>query len=365
MIMDIIAYAALIYLVVQAGVVILNLVTWPVLPRAVKGTQDSISVLVPARNEERNIGRLLDDLSHIGDQVHEILVYDDESSDSTPVIVEEKALNDQRIRLIRGFGPVHGWLGKNHACHELARIARGDLLLFLDADVRVGQGLISDSAAYLEQNDLALLSLFPVQQMRTPGEWMTVPLMNRILLGNLPLVFIKLLPFRDFSAANGQFMLFRGDVYRCHQFHQLSKDERVEDIRIMQMIKQFGFKTMTLLSNGQIACRMYAGLRDGIQGFSKNIHAFFGKRWLILFLYTFFNLFGPIAVSLAFSAAGLWVYLAALMMSIMVISLLSKQNILLNLLLYPIQQIVLLIISLDAVFRDLTGTVYWKGRRVK
>ncbi|MBW6460685.1 MAG: glycosyltransferase, partial [Bacteroidales bacterium] len=196
--MEIIAYAALAYLLVQLAVVLVNQFSRIILRPAVPREERMVSVLIPARNEEANIGPMLDDLLGLDYPNMEIIVYDDDSSDGTAGIVRAKAMADNRVKYLKGEGPLPGWLGKNHACHQLASQARGDYLLFLDADVRVRRGIVGHTLAYLQKYNLALLSLFPVQVMKSFGEWLTIPLMNRILLGNLPLLFIRKTSLPDF-----------------------------------------------------------------------------------------------------------------------------------------------------------------------
>jgi glycosyltransferase involved in cell wall biosynthesis len=367
MILTIIAYASVFYLAVRLGVVIVNLITRPLLPKLrseSKVFKVGVSVLIPARNEESNIGKVLDDLGKLDENILEILVYDDDSNDHTAFIIREKALNDGRIRYIRGEGPEEGWLGKNHACHALAKEAGGDLLLFLDADVRVEKGFLEDSIHYLEQHRLDLLSLFPVQEMKTFGEWLTVPLMNKILLGNLPLILVRKLRINDFAAANGQFMLFRSEVYKQNWFHEAVKQDRVEDVGIIRHMKALGYRTMTLLSGGQVHCRMYGGYSSALKGFAKNINAFFGNNWLILMLYVILTTLGPFAVYALFSLAGLLLYFAVLLAVSIMISLLSRQFWVLNVVLMPLQQASLVILSAMAAWRQLTGKMEWKGRKI-
>lgn len=361
---EVIAYATLAYALVQLVVVLVNLASFPVLRRGRFHVKSTVSVLIPARNEAANIGDLLDDLGKMDGSVHEIIVYDDDSTDETADIVRSKQGDDPRIQYMRGEGPEIGWLGKNFACHRLAEKASGDYLLFLDADVRVQPSLLEDSFGYVEKHQLQLLSLFPVQRMGSLGEWLTVPLMNRILLGNLNLILIRLLRSPDFSAANGQFMLFKADTYKMNGFHEKVRDEKVEDIRIMRMMKKQGLKTQTLLSNGQIACRMYRGYPESVNGFSKNIVDFFGKRWLILFLYILLTVIGPAAIFFELQIEWIMAFLVFQAMAITGISVLSRQNVLLNLFLYIPQQISLLIIALKSIYGQLTGRVIWKGRKV-
>ena len=360
----IIAYAAIAYLAVQFGVVLANLITWPVLNRRGNHSDSSLSVLIPARNEAQNIGNLLDDLRITKDNVIEILVYDDDSSDETADIIKAKSIEDSRIRCMKGDGPQAGWLGKNHACHEMASAANGDFLLFLDADVRVDKELIVDSISYAEEHRLDLLSIFPVQEMKSLGEWLTVPLMNKILVGNLPLILIRETKWKDIAAANGQFMLFRSEIYRRHRFHEMVKEERVEDIRIIKMMKMFGHRAQTLLSGGQVRCRMYRGYDDALNGFAKNVNAFFGNNWLILILYVMLTTLGPFAVWSVFSVWAMLIYLAVLISTRIMISVLSRQDWLMNILLMPLQQATLAILSAKAAWQQISGKMEWKGRRV-
>ncbi len=362
--MEVIAYASMAYLLAQLLIVLINIMTRTLLRPSPEGSTGTVSVLIPARNEAANIGNLLDDLRGFGGAVTEILVFDDDSDDDTAGVVDRKEASDPRIRCIRGTGPHAGWLGKTFACDRLAREARGDFLMFLDADVRVRPELLQDSWHYLQEHELDLLSIFPVQQMKTPGEWLTVPWMNRILLGNLPLIFIRAFNMPDFSAANGQFMLFRAVRYREHWFHEQVKSEKVEDIRIMKLMKKKGLKTQTLLSNGQISCRMYGGLREGLSGFSKNIHAFFGKNWLVLILFVLLTALGPLAAGFILPASLALTYFLALAAMVSASSWLSRQNIPANLALLLPQLITLVLITVMAGYRQLTGQLYWKGRKI-
>jgi glycosyltransferase involved in cell wall biosynthesis len=362
--MEIIAYASIAYLAMQLLVALVNLVSHQMLKPGALKIEPLVSILIPARNEEDNIGNLLDDLSSLDYDRLEILVYDDDSSDLTASIIHEKILKDNRIRYINSAGLHPGWLGKNHACHQLARQSGGDFLLFLDADVRLQPALLRDSMAFMEKFDLQLLSVFPVQIMKTLGEWLTVPLMNRILLGNLPLILVHIARLQDFAAANGQFMLFNAKTYKKHWFHELVKNEKVEDIRIIRILKGLKYKVQTLLSGGQIECRMYRGFGEGLEGFSKNIHAFFGKNWLILLLYVFLTTIGPLAVWLSISPAVFFSYLAGTVIFRTLVSAQSRQSVWINLVLMPLQQLTLIVISGMAAYRHFSGNLYWKGRRI-
>lgn len=362
--MEIIAYASIFYLAVRLIITVINLCSASIL-RVQQGNHDKeVAVLIPARNEEKNIGQLLDDLT-ASDYPHlSIFVYDDESTDKTAEIIKSKAEQDQRIEYLKGERPGTGWLGKNYACHRLSQEARGYYYLFIDADVRVGKTLISSAVSRMEEDKTALLSIFPVQLMFSLGEWLSVPLVNRILVGNLPLVLVRRSHIPGFSAANGQFMMFNADIYRRYRFHDLFRAEKVEDIRIIRFMKNQRLPVETLLSDGQVKCRMYRGFGDSMNGFAKNVHAFFGRNWFVLFIYIFLSTAGPFASWQVFGETGLIICLAGLILFSTLVTLQSKQKVFLNIFLMPLQQVTLLMIAMLALFRYTTGTLKWKGRKI-
>src|SRR5690606_28081384 len=131
-----------------------------------------------------------------------------------------------------------GWLGKNNACHNLAQHAKGKYLLFLDADVRVGDSIIKNTVSFTKKHKLGLLSIFPMQIMETLGEQSTVPNMNYILLSLLPLLLVRNTNFSSLAAANGQFMHFHAEIYPQTLPHQRMKNSKVEDIKIARFYKK-------------------------------------------------------------------------------------------------------------------------------
>jgi chlorobactene glucosyltransferase len=305
----VLAYIALGFLLIRMSISLANLLL-PVVLRAGKHPPTvQLSILIPARNEAKNLPDLLDKLTQAIRPGTEIIVYDDASEDESPAILESYRKKYPAIRVLKGEGPPPGWLGKNYACHQLAEAARGDFLLFLDADVHPQAGLIGAMTARMEKYRLDLLSLFPTQEMHSAGEIRSVPLMNYILLSLLPLTLTRLSRNPAFSAANGQCMLFRASAYRTYRFHEKLKKEAVEDIRIMKEMKQLRLRTETLLGGQYISCRMYASYQEAKEGFARNIHHYFGNSFFLMALFAFFTTTGPLLSWLAWSWAGLIFYL--------------------------------------------------------
>jgi len=158
-----------------------------------------VSVLIPARNEEKNIGRCLRSLSKQDYQNLEILVLDDNSSDGTGRVssdgtgrvVEKLSKKDTRIRLIRGHSLGRGWKGKSYACHQLSGEATGEYYVFTDADTLHFPNSISSSLGAMISARLDALSVFPKQIMVSIHERMIVIFINLAVLALMPLGMIR------------------------------------------------------------------------------------------------------------------------------------------------------------------------------
>jgi len=348
----------------QFGVVLANLFMKVKLNKQNTDFTGLVSVLIPARNEELNIEFILADLQKQDYKNIEILVFDDQSTDKTGEIVRQCMEQDNRIKLIESDGLPSGWLGKNHACHELSKQANGKYFLFLDADVRLSKDIILQSIANSEKHNLGLLSIFPTQEMQTPGEWITVPNMNFILLSLLPLILVRKTKYQSLSAANGQFMLFKADNYQPVWPHEKMKGNKVEDIEIARYYKQLNIPIACTTGDERISCRMYTGFNEAVDGFSKNVVSFFGNSFVLAFLFWLITTFGFIVV---YPGAGISVFILYLILLVgirIIISTISRQNVFINLLLFIPQQLTLGFILLKALSRKLKNEYQWKGRNV-
>jgi len=359
------AFPAIVILLVRLIIAISNLLSFPYLTEKGNDTQPLVSVLIPARNEEENLPELLDGLLHQQYSNLEIIVYNDQSTDGTGVLLEKYGAACDRMTILSGGSLPDGWTGKNHACHRLSKNARGAYLLFMDADVKVSPELVTRAVGFAVRHDLSLLSLFPRQLMKTTGEKLTVPVMNWILLSLLPLNLIRTSHYPSLSAANGQLMLFRGREYRQHRFHRLVKGINVEDIHIMRLMKRMGYTTQTLLGRGEISCRMYNSYRDAIFGFTRSMFAFFGGSGLVMVLFALFSTLGVVFVWLGMSAtlALLYLLLAAVMR--IVILRLSRQPVWPLLPLAPVIQLSFIRMVIGSFRMKRKGTHSWKDRTIQ
>lgn len=339
-----------------------------------------VSILVPARNEASNIARCVRSLLNQDYPNFELLVLDDGSEDATASIVEmlcNPAEDPQkRLRLIKGADLPEGWLGKNFACHQLSEAARGEFLLFTDADTAHSVNALSSAMAAMYVEDAQLLTFFPLQQTLMLGERLAVPLLQIFTYGLLPVFMVPRSPSPAFSAANGQFMLFNRQAYDHIGGHQAVRGVVLEDVVLGRRIKQAGFRLLIPDGREVMSCRMYRSTYEVWRGFSKNLFAFFNFElgWLILFLLVnllvfigpfFWLLLGAITRQPA-SPEWLWLPLAQLIMGAVIRLLHStRYNFsLVDLFLQPVSVVYMTAIAFNSVRWKYEATE-WKGRKYR
>ncbi|WP_167611991.1 glycosyltransferase [Maribellus sediminis] len=362
--MSIVAWFVFGFAVMQLLVALANLLFRQPLPQPDADFQPLVSILIPARNEEQNITRLLKDIQTQSYKNIEVLVYNDQSEDQTAAIVQKFVAEDKRIKLINAEGLPDGWLGKNHACHRLAEKAKGEYYLFLDADVRISGEIIHQTVSMVRKHRLGLLTIFPRQLMKTWGEWLVVPSMNFILLSLLPLILVRLSGFASLSAANGQFMLFDAQTYKQQQPHEKHRLIRVEDISIARSFKKADIRIACLTGTNEIRCRMYSGFDNAVQGLSRSVIMFFGNSTIITLLFWAVSTLGFLFVWFLLPLDIFVIYVLILLFTRVFISVASRQNIFKNLVLGFFQQWVLGYVIFIAIRSQMQSKFEWKGRQV-
>jgi chlorobactene glucosyltransferase len=231
-----------------------------------------VSVLVPARNEVATISDCVTSLLGQHYPNLEILVLDDASTDGTGALLD--ALQTQSSRLVvarQTSAPPAGWNGKSYACHVLASQATGELLLFTDADTIHDPDSVARGVAYAVALDVALVSAFPYQVVRTWGERLLVS----FLLDFLPLVAINFAALAHgratHVAANGQYLLVNAASYRAIGGHASIQRELIDDFALARRFHTQGYRIALIQGDGMLACRMYRTAGEVWGGFAKNV----------------------------------------------------------------------------------------------
>jgi len=229
-----------------------------------------VSVLIPARDEERNISCCLESLLRQDYPRLEILVLDDESSDRTADIVAELAAKHPQVRLLRGQPLPPGWHGKTYACHQLAQAAQGEWLLFTDADTIHAPHSVSSALRAALGAQASLVSVFPHAIMGTLGEAVALPMITVGPMCYLPLGLMNRIRHSLLALAIGPFMFFPRDFYWRIGGHEAVKQDIAEDVCLARLVRRSGGRVALMDGTNTVKVRFYQGLKEAWRGFSKS-----------------------------------------------------------------------------------------------
>lgn len=233
-------------------------------------TFGSVSVLIPARDEEASIEASVRAALASQDVELEVIVLDDHSTDRTADIVNGIGQSDSRVRLLTSQALPEGWNGKQFACRQLADHARYEHVVFLDADVRLSQDALARLMDRKNRTAVALLSAFPHQETGTWLEKWIIPLMHFILLGYLPLHRMRNAPDPAFSAGCGQLFLTRKDQYQQAGTHEAIAESRHDGVKLPRAYRKAGLMTDVIDGTSLAECRMYHNAAQVVRGVLKN-----------------------------------------------------------------------------------------------
>jgi len=315
----------------------------------------SLTVLVPARNEEANLRRLLPSLLAQRYPAAQFLVYDDASEDGTAEVVRRHA--DPRLRLLRGEGPPPGWVGKVHALAEASREATGDVLLFLDADAEL---LHPDALARLVAHWTALPAPAVLTGLPrlTGGGLVVVSLIPFVFLAAAPAPLLARLRWSLGAVLNGQFWMMAREDYERWQPHRAHPDEVVEDLAIGRFLSRRGFTVAMRDLHADLAVRMYGSFGKAWRGLRKNMYLAAGGSPAVAGF--FLALF--VAVYLLPPFLSPW-FLASLYAMKGASDRAARMPLRVTLL-APLTLLIIPVLALDSAVAHWTHTARWKGRVV-
>jgi len=243
-----------------------------------------VSVLVPARNEEQNIERCLNSLRNQVYTKYEILALNDNSTDNTLDIMNRIAASDKKVRVINGKPLPDDWYGKPYALHQLTQEAKGEILIFTDADTIHTPTSIAWAVTNMHDLKADMISGYVGQIFFTLGEIVTVPLMFFLTGFVIPLFLNRYTKVSWFSAAIGQYIVVRKAVFDAIGGCGTFRKKTSEDIYMSRYIKSKGYNTRFLNITEHVKCRMYNGYQAAVEGIGKNIFDFLGKSTILIFL---------------------------------------------------------------------------------
>lgn len=347
-----------------------------------------VSVLVPARNEARRISPCLVSLLAQDYPNYEIVVLDDHSEDSTAGVVLGLGLSREKMsprRLIEGLPLPAGWTGKGWACHQLAAAARGEYLLFTDADTVHAPGALSACVGHAIDQQASMLSAWPRQETGTWSEKAVIPLVYVLLLGALPHRILHRLQRRpDYArrmsarglatlgAANGQYILFRRDAYEAIGGHAAVRDHLVEDVALGRLVAARTAEGMRLINcdgSQLVRCRMYTSFAEVWEGFTKNLRAAFAESAATFWMFGVLQAVGlvlPFVWACLPWVSGRWWWLpvsqVVWLYALRAVLALRFRTSWTGVWLHPVGQALSLVIGLNSWRLSARRGVTWKGR---
>lgn len=234
------------------------------------GTRPTVSVIVPARNEEACVGRCLESLQGQSGVSFEVIVVDDQSSDRTAEIARSIA----GIRVIDAEPLPPGWSGKTNAMASGARVARGEWLLFTDADTVHLPGSMTHAVAEAKLQGASLLSYSPAQEVHGFWQQAVMPVIFAELAVSYPPSEVSD-PACPVAAANGQYLLISREAYDTIGGHSAIAKSLLEDVALARVVKASGRKIFFRFAGDAARTSMYRSFSELREGWTKNLALLF------------------------------------------------------------------------------------------
>ncbi|MEW6084031.1 MAG: glycosyltransferase family 2 protein [Chloroflexota bacterium] len=332
-----------------------------------------VSILVPARNEAEKIETCVKSLLAQNYSDFEVLVLDDHSKDETYLILVRLAEQDPRLRVLAGKPLPGGWLGKHWACHQLARAATGDLLLFTDADTRHAPNMLRDSVSAFLAEGADMLTIFPREETVTWGEKFIIPAIGFFIFSFLPLALVQKLRLPALAVAIGQFMMFRRGSLEAVGGFESVRANTMDDVSLARQIIRHGYHWRIMDGTQHVTCRMYNGFWETVDGFTKNIFAYFDYHlllsafawtwiWLAYVLPPLVLLADAFGMPVEFFPYRIAVFSTALALLSWAISFRRFRFPMALLVIYPVTLTLFVLIAYRSMAYNLTGQANWKDR---
>ncbi len=352
---------------VAFGLNVFNALVWP--RHGSPGVKDEVSVLIPARNEERGIELAVRSVFESGTDVLEVIVYDDGSTDKTPEILAKLKDEFPNLKVELGSGLPDGWVGKPHACHKLGALASGDVLLFLDADVEILPGGLNHLLGLMADKHADLVTAVPRQATGSFFERLVLPLLHLTYTSWLPMPLVWLTHDPKFLAANGQVLAVRRTAYDAVGGFAAVRNEVVDDMAFCRLIKKARRRVVFADGHDMAECRMYTDANGVWEGFSKNLYEGIGGSAIgligMLGLYGLTFIAPYLALVLSFWWPVLfWPATIAVSLNVLVRILLAirHKHPAEGVLLHPFAVLVLMAIAINSWIWNRKGAIRWSGR---
>lgn len=325
--------------------------------------EEFVSVLLPVRNEAANIHELVASLkSQTALKKVEYIFLDDNSDDKTLSLLETELTSLENFMVIKGSPLPQGWIGKTWALHQLMEASHGEIVVSIDADVRITPDAISRSITSMKSLDLDFVSPYPRQLTTSLAERLIQPLLQWSWMSTLLLSIAKNSSHPSMAVANGQFFIVRRSALIAAGGYESVKSDVLDDVFLARNLIKSKAHGIVLNGSSLATCRMYSSWSQIESGYGKSLNrafgSFAGSMAAIAFLFA--TGVAPIVVALTGASWGFIAY--ALVVLTRILSAIRSKGRMSDSLLHPISSIVLIYLIVYSWL--MRGTIEWKGRTV-
>ena len=330
-------------------------------PKATSELQDSVGVVVPMRNEAENVEGIVATLS-AQDGPFRFYLLDDNSEDSTYEMLNRFTAGDARFTVIKGSPLAAGWIGKTWALQQLFEASSEDVLVSIDADVRLTNEAINKAVTLMHGTRLDFISPYPRQIAQTFAERLIQPLLQWSWLTTVPLRYAETSGRISMAVANGQFFVVRRSALKSVGGYQSVKHAVIDDVFLARHLIESG-SSGTVINGSDIAeTRMYESFKEIKAGYGKSLNKAFGSLIGAIFViaFLFATSIAPLILGLMGNPYG-WLGFAAIVGTRVLSAIKSRGNVL-DSVLHPISIIALVYLIVYSYL--VRKTVMWKGRTI-
>ena len=330
-------------------------------PKAISELLDSVGVVVPMRNEAENVEGIVATLSAQDGPFHYYLL-DDNSEDSTFELLQRFTAGDSRFSVIKGAPLADGWIGKTWALQQLFEASNEEVLVSIDADVRLTNDAINKAVTLMHGARLDFISPYPRQIAKSFAERLIQPLLQWSWLTTVPLRFAESGRQKSMAVANGQFFVVRRSALDSVGGYRSVKHAVIDDVFLARALISSG-SSGTVVNGSDIAeTRMYASWSEIEAGYGKSLNRAFGSLIGAIFVITFLfaTSIAPLILGLLGNPYG-WLGFGAIV-GTRVLSAIKSRGSVLDSVLHPISIAALIYLIVYSYL--VRKTVMWKGRTV-
>lgn len=327
------------------------------------GVAESVTVLLPVRNEEGNIARCLEGLkSQTGIDKFQVIIINDQSTDATAEIAQSAIAGDSRFSIINTEGPRSGWLGKVSALQTGFEAAKSDVIVTIDADVHLEPPALASSVNLINEIKLDFISPYPLQIAVSIAEKLIQPLLHWSWMTTVILRLAEKKPHPSTAVANGQLFVVRKNALDHIGGFSSVRDKILDDIELARALLRAGYRGTVAEGSSIAQTRMYQNFSEIKAGYGKSLHKAFGGILGAAIAILFFFITGvlPVIFILIGSPLG-WLVYSSIVFTRTLSDTKSKSDSFFALF-HPISS--LLLIYLIGYSWAKRGSIQWKGRTV-